>query len=343
MNKRRLMRLFASALLVGVALAGGTRADAQVDPGTTKIRACSDPSIFMTASNRYMFCTGGNVYTSGADELDWPTDSTSALSKSDWAPRACGFLWGPSVLKRAASYGNQYVMVYSSRWTDDAGTCTDRRCLYVATASSPDGEYSTPSEHPSGILKCDTDNTYSGQWYRGAGGMPFVAARRDGVGLAVHQVNPDLMTLTTEPWIETELTKTRPWEEANGGPLEGPAFLQLPSNYWVMFYAAGNWHTTTYAEGYVVCGNGNRPTFPCSKPSDNKLTSAYGQSFGLGSGSGYIDNAGVNMVVSGYFGPVDCTTDCDQKHDTRYARIFRLKNVGATPPNNIGIVTPALQ
>jgi hypothetical protein len=326
-------------------------------PNTMLYPNCIDPSVFVDGNQRYMFCTGGNSNAPAEGVYKEKVAFHAAPGATTWSPRtykiafppsACGNFWAPVVAKRA---DGRYVMIYGAnhnKWTSSGRVCLDRgpteeRCLFVAVADSPlEGEpiegqtveagYRAPSAVANGLLTggCE-NNTYAASWFR-AGGSPYIVAKREGLGIAIHKMEanmirpckPDSASATNcapgdEDWVDMQIIKNREWEKpgAPKPPIEGPAFLRLPTNEWVLFYTGGGWTSDAYAEGYALCGKAAVPAPPCTKPLGNVIISKFnkdpegppnddGDFFSLGAGMGYVYDGDYYLAVAGFYGFNNC-------------------------------------
>ncbi|MCM0620530.1 hypothetical protein [Nocardioides bruguierae] len=244
------------------------------------------------------------------------------------------------------------MMVYQSNLKKDGSCLKSERCLFVATAEKAVGPYTTSTE-TNGRLVCDA---YAPQWFKSSKGL-YLLAKTHGkktaggatigkTGIAYRKMGAGLLRFERgSSWVPVDISSTRTWEDARCSgaderpqkncPIEGPAFLRLPSGYWVMFYSAGDWRSDNYGMGYIVCGNKAMPTRTCTKPRKNQLVSRVGRSFSIGAGMGVATMPDANgkvkiqLVAAGFFGDVEgsgCTIECNADFKHKYARIFQLRN-----------------
>jgi beta-xylosidase len=185
--------------------------------------------------------------------------------------------WAPSVVQ----IGGQYVMWYAAR-----SKASNRHCLGVAVATSPDGPF----------------NDAKGPYCRDAEGgvidpSPFVDTNgkryltyktEDGGGrIYAAELSGDGRTLLREGFL---LGNSGGWESPR---IEGPTLWWSPSGIF-LFYSAGAWENGSYVVAVAKCSG---PLGPCTRVYSTPVLPSRGGARGPGGQTPFVDAAGVQWLA----------------------------------------------
>jgi beta-xylosidase len=236
-----------------------------------------DPSLLRVGDIFYLYTTQSdqaNVQTATSTNLvNWKPGRDALPAVGRWA--TTGKTWAPEVI----AVGGQYVMFYTA--TDSASS---KQCIGRAASTSPDGPF---VDLNAAALVCQDalggsiDPNPVAQ-----GGHLYLYWKNDGncCGSTVHlwgqQLDSTASVLTGQP--SALLSNTKPWQ---GNLVEAPEMIAHGGHFYI-FYAANDYASTKYAEGYAVC---RHPLGPCTDSSAPILTS---NTAGAGPGHGFIFQLG---------------------------------------------------
>lgn len=291
----------AAALVAAAALLGGCLPIAPFSGPTDPQRSLtnggvSDPSVLVEGTNSYVY--GSNwLYGSQAAHVPVLTSTTGNLRDLRWQADALphppawttnGQFWAPTIGK----VGSTYLLFYSALNNTLAPA---RRCVSVATSSSPVGPFTDARTTP---LVCMT----------GDGGSidPFFFADTDGRNYllwkteGVVNVEPTMiwareLTAGGTTWATGSTTRmllatAQPWE---GTVIENPALVRSGAQYW-LFYSANNYDTSRYAIGVATCSS---PLGACARVYSTPIIASRGSMAGPGGPFPFRTSAGTTQLA----------------------------------------------
>ena len=237
----------------------------------------------------YPFAGGTNGYNADPYFNDsfpvpprWSKGGTSRTSKAQW---------GPGV----ARFGSTWVAFTSWEVSDT------RRCISMATASSPAGPFVDPSDAP---FVCDTDpaGSIDPEPFIDVDGSAFLVWKASGVvgstptRIMSRRLAPDgqhfaLFSLP-QPILATDggtiingIPQEDTWE---GHGIENPSMIHAGGTYWLI-YSADEWRSGDYRMGQARCAG---PQGPCVRTSSTPLLPNTATELGRGGGALFLDAAG---------------------------------------------------
>ncbi|MGH9047789.1 MAG: family 43 glycosylhydrolase, partial [Acidimicrobiales bacterium] len=255
-----------------------------VSPSSTPALALDapDPDVVLAGGTFYAFTTGttwGNQIaiaksTFSDPQLGWTTlngqqsGSSAFAENGDAAPPAPWELNNTATSPGVFQYDGKWIMFY-----DAEERSSGYYCISVATASSVAGPYVDTS---SGPLECQT--SFGGSidpqpFVDPTTGSPYLLWKsNDGSNSGASSVwsapiASDGVSLSGSPTaIFTIASVPYPWQNTT----DDPAMAYAGGNYY-LFFSGGNYLSSNYATGYVVCSG---PSGPCdqNEPSDPILT-----------------------------------------------------------------------
>jgi beta-xylosidase len=172
-------------------------------------------------------------------------------------------------------------------------TGTDRHCIGVAGADSPDGPFTATADEP---LLCpeelggaidpspfvDDDDTMYLLWKNDG-----VTLRRDSA-IWSQRLSEDGRSLLGEP---TELIATdQDWEFPH---VEAPSMVRVGDTFWLA-YSGNWWNQPAYGIGLARCDS---PTGPCEKPFDQPVITSRPQAEGPGGAEFFRDRTGKLQIA----------------------------------------------
>lgn len=270
----------------------------------------ADPSILQVGQTYWAYATvggGDNVPAEHTDDLDgtwYLRDAYPASSNPGWwagyndvlpHPASWAYYgivrngrrftnpWAPSVLQ----VGRTFVMAYSVART---AANPARRCISIATASSPAGPFVDRSSEP---IACssDTNGSTDPQVFRAITGRLYLIWKNAGVkghratAIRVRELNAAGTAFLPGSVGRQLLTTAQPWE---GSVIEGPDMIRYGGRYY-LFYAGNSWASSSYAIGYAIC---RTVLGPCVRASSRPLLATGGQVAGPGSPAPTVGPAG---------------------------------------------------
>jgi beta-xylosidase len=235
-----------------------------------------DPQAIRVGDTWHLFHTnagGRNVpMLTSPDLVTWtPVDGDALPRLGAWATP--GKTWAPEVIALAP---DRYVLYYTA-----ASTATGRQCIGAAVAQAPGGPYVDGSDRPL-VCQADDGGSIDASPFRDTDGALYLLWKNDGNAIGAdtwlwsQRLSPDGLALTGKP--ARLLKQTAPWE---GSLIEGP-FMWRHDGRLYLFYAANDYGSPSYAEGYAVCAT---PSGPCSKGPRNPILRSQGTASGPGHAS----------------------------------------------------------
>jgi beta-xylosidase len=224
----------------------------------------ADPHVLRTRDGYYAYGTGpvgpdGRAFPilRSSDLVHW--DAVGGALEPLSNPPALNY-WAPEVAEK----DGQYYLFYSASTTQS----DEHHRLRVAVADSPAGPFKDCGHILIPQLGFTIDaspfkDPQSGKWY-----LYFATDYENdaphGTGLAVVQLNDDLMSEVTDP--KPVIRASAPWQiyEKNRDYkgkvwpawhcVEGPSVLYHDGRYYCL-YSAGAWYGENYGVGYAVADN----------------------------------------------------------------------------------------
>jgi hypothetical protein len=201
----------------------------------------------------------------------WTMGGTSRNGKAQWAP---------GVVSLAGRW-----IAYTS-WEVAPG----RRCISVATSSSPAGPF---VDNNPGPFVCDSDpgGSIDPQPFIDSNGQPYLMWKSSGVpGSAPTTIKSRALSsdgLSFAPGsspvviLQTEL----PWD---GNSIENPSMVKYGGTYWLI-YSGNEWESANYRMGQAACAG---PLGPCGRTSDSPLIQNTASEWSPGGGTLFTDTSG---------------------------------------------------
>ncbi|GAA4932457.1 glycoside hydrolase family 43 protein [Streptomyces coeruleoprunus] len=284
---RRRGRLLAVVAAVLAAVAGPVTAPAGAVAGADAPlpvldREFADPDVVKVGRTYHAYATNGdgrNVqHATSADLVHWTVAAGDALpALGAWAVPRRSLVWAPEVF----SNGRGFTMHYTAR-----DRASDRQCIGVAVADSPDGPFRPVGDGPL-VCPAAEGGAIDASGYR-EGARRYVLWKSDGnccgrdTWLHLQPVSPD-GTRTTGPAVRL-VKQDQPWE---GQVVEAPTLVERGGRY-VLFYSADHYGDDRYKTGYAVAA---RLTGPYTKAAAPLMST---ESFG-----GAVRGPGGQDVVKG--------------------------------------------
>ena len=278
-----------AAIVLTVAAAGLTPAVASIRTSSLAVNAdAPDPTIIAVGSSYYMYTTG----TSGryvpvwhsTDRVHWTLVGDAMPTPPSYAQRLWTYTWAPTVVATNSGY-TMYVTVRT--------IAPNRLCIAALTSASPAGPFVSHSSRP---VACGIDP----DTYRDAHGTDWLVWKDTAANAIVSQaLSADGMSTVGSP--ATILRADQTWEH---GTVEGPDMTAAPGGGIELFYAAGDWTTSTYTTGHAVC---RAPNQPCTKDRTPYLSSD-ANGAGPGGASVFSDSTGRYLVYHVWRGTPTATT-----------------------------------
>jgi beta-xylosidase len=212
----------------------------------------------------------------GSDADSYP-DGT-AVNPATFAPWAKLFeKWAPSVQQ----IGGEFVMWYAAR-----STASNKHCLGVATASSPDGPF-TDVKAP--YCRDGEGGVIDPSPFVESNGRRYLTYKTEIFGGIIYaaDLSADGKTLLREG---TLLTNGGGWELPR---IEGPTLLRSGSGVF-LFYSAGAWEDGSYVVGAAKC---NGPLGPCKRVYSTPVLANRGSARGSGGQTPFVDAGGTTQLA----------------------------------------------
>jgi beta-xylosidase len=219
-----------------------------------------DPGVIRVDDTWYAYSTNNasaNVpMMTSPDLVHWTPGGDALPQVGRWASR--GNTWAPEVI--AADGG--YLLYYTAR-----STATDRQCVGVARAATPDGPFADHAAKPL-VCQADAGGSIDASPYRDDAGALWLAWKNDGnaIGeptyLYATRLRADGRSLSGRP---ARLVRNDADWEAH--VVEAPQFVRHDGRLY-LWYSANAFDSDAYAVGYAVC---DRPLGPCHKAAENPI------------------------------------------------------------------------
>lgn len=242
-----------------------------------------DPHVLLVGDTYYAYST--NVSTShvpvlsSTDLISWTVLGDAMPLQAPWARKGLGLTWAPGVIE----LDDGYALYFTTRDLE-----SDRQCIGVAIADSPDGPFANQTDEPF-ICQAELGGSIDAYPFRDADGGLHLYWKNDGnccgfdVWLWGQQLSDDGLTLEGEP-VQL-IARDQPWER----PLiENPAMVEHEGEYY-LFYSGNWWEGIDYAVGYAVC---ETVLGPCEKPLSEPIFRANADATGPGGQSLFRDTEG---------------------------------------------------
>jgi len=219
-----------------------------------------DPDLMRVGRDYYAYATNSaaaNIQIATSRDLThWSVSGTDALPVVPiWA--APGKTWAPDVSELSPG---RYVMYFTAASAEPAS-----QCIGVATATSPEGPFTSAGDSP---LLCPTEegDAIDPSTFLDTDGTRYLVWKNDGnsrgldTWLQLSPLSPDGLALAGPT---TKLIKqTAVWE---GSLIEAPVLVHHDANY-VLFYSASNYGDDSYAIGYAVAQSVTGPFVKNAEP-----------------------------------------------------------------------------
>ncbi|GIJ60160.1 glycoside hydrolase family 43 protein [Virgisporangium aurantiacum] len=245
-----------------------------------------DPQAFRAGDTWYLVHTnagGRNVpVMTSPDLVTWTPHGDAFPKLPDWAD--AGKTWAPEVIALSDNAFVMYVTV--------ADRASGRQCVAVATATAPGGPYTAAGTGPL-LCQADLGGSIDAGPFRDTDGSLYLVWKNDGNAIGVdtwiyaQRLSADGLRL--EGAAAKLLRQTEPWE---GRVVEGP-FLWRHNGKLYLFYAANDYGSADYAEGYAVC---DTPLGPCVKAPENPVLVSRDTASGPGHAS-MVEHAGRTWLL----------------------------------------------
>jgi beta-xylosidase len=213
-----------------------------------------DPSLLRVGGRFYAYATNGRsgsdktfrnmLCASSPDLVHWTVLPDAMPILPSWA--GAGRTWAPEVRARL---GGGYVAYFTAR---DAAT--NQQEVGVATASNPEGPFSSPSAVPL-VSQPEEGGAIDASGFVDTDGSPYLVWKNDGnsrgrdTWLWIQRLTGDRTHLAGTP---TKLIKEdQPWE---GNLVEAPTLWKHGAKYY-LFYSANDYADCRYAVGYAVANS----------------------------------------------------------------------------------------
>ncbi len=245
----------------------------------------------------------------------WTMGGTNRSGKAQWAP---------GVVSLAGRW-----IAYTS-WEVAPG----RRCISVASASSPAGPF---VDNNPGPLVCDSDpgGSIDPQPFIDSNGQPYLLWKSAGVpGSAPTKIKSRALSgdgLSFAPGsspvaiLETGL----PWD---GNSIENPSMIKHGGVYWLI-YSGNEWESANYRMGQAACAG---PLGPCGRTSDSPLIQNTATEWSPGGGTLFTDTSGrlriIYQVWNAPYTSYPTNPNCDRANlcASQGQRFYRIDGVAVS-------------
>ncbi|HUZ44421.1 MAG TPA: family 43 glycosylhydrolase [Acidimicrobiales bacterium] len=251
-----------------------------------------DPDVLLVGSTYYAYTTGttwGNHI--GVLESSSPDSGYHTITGKSYGSTAVGPLpaWEENNTQTSPGvfyYGGHYVMFY-----DATDTKAGYNCISVAVSASPQGQFEDNSSGPV-ICQASLGGSVDPQpFIDPATGQAWVdwksndGSASNSAYLWAARLSSDGTSLISTPvQLLAQNEVSYPWETT----VENPDMVDIGGTYY-LFFAAGNWQSSNYSEGYAVCSGASGP---CSQPDGSPILTSYGTVAGPGAGNVFTDTSG---------------------------------------------------
>jgi hypothetical protein len=164
---------------------------------------------------------------------------------------------------------------------------TQRRCISIASSSSPLGGFRDWSSAPI-VCSNQPKGSIDPQIFQPGNGNSFLIWKNSGIpGQLATQIwvrRLDSTGLAFQPGTRAHLLlqTAQPWE---GNVIEAPAMIHYAGHFY-LFYSGNLYLTANYATGYAICSG---PLGPCHRPVAGPLIASGGGVAGPGAGTPFVD------------------------------------------------------
>ena len=224
----------------------------------------------------------------------WSMNGTNRNGNAQWAPGV-------------AKFGSTWV-AYTS-WS----VTPSRRCISMATASSPAGPFRDLSPFP---FQCDSDpnGSIDPQPFFDGNGTPYLMWKSAGIPgstptrLWSRQLSSDGRSFASGSTPRLLLQTELPWE---GNSIENPSMVRYAGGYWLI-YSGNEWRSGDYRTGQAACAG---PLGPCTRTSGSPLLPNTASELSPGGGTLFTDGAGrlrmIYQVWNAPFTDYPANPNCD--------------------------------
>jgi beta-xylosidase len=191
-------------------------------------------------------------------------------------------VWAPSVAKIGSKYVAAYVIPVPSS--------TGRRCISIATSTSPIGAFRDTSTKPI-VCSSQPGGSIDPQIFRPGNGYSYLLWKNSGVKgsvptrIWVRRLAASGTSLAPGTRAHLLLQTAQPWE---GNVIEAPAMAHYHHRFY-LFYSGNHFIDSSYATGYAICSG---PLGPCHRPSTHPLLATGWGVAGPGAASTFVDLQG---------------------------------------------------
>ncbi len=323
--RRRSTRLFVVlAMIIVLILADEVAVSAYAGapwfkPGVPYTQNFPDPTVVRDGTTywAYSTSTGGSLMPamSSTDLVNWtprPAYSPNPYNRDpyfndafpvppSWSKggtsRSQKAQWGPGVAK----FGTTWV-AFSSWEVNDT-----RRCISMATASSPAGPFTDSSSTP---FQCDGDpaGSIDAEPFVDVDGTGYLVWKSAGIpgstptrlwsrrlapdGQSFGYLSSPSLLLSTNPGTFIDgIPQEDTWE---GHGIENPSMVHHGGAYWLI-YSANEWRSGSYRMGQARCDG---PRGPCTRSSATPLLDNTISELGRGGGSIFTDASGQLHLIN---------------------------------------------
>jgi beta-xylosidase len=246
----------------------------------------ADPFVLRANGEYFAYATnaaGGSVQMARSRNLvDWDFVGNVLAGLPAWATP--GSVWAPAAMLRLGGA----VLYYTVR-----ERATGRQCVSVAIGGGPAGPFLDPSSAP---LECGTSGAIDPSPFVDVNGDAYLLNKTEGPArIGSRLLAPDGRTFAGPP--HELLAPTQRWE---GGNVEAPSMLLVPSGYW-LFFSGNNWNSRGYAEGIAHCSG---PAGPCQADGANPVLASTEIIVGPGGGEVFNDGGSWRLAYHAYRAPL---------------------------------------
>jgi beta-xylosidase len=221
-----------------------------------------DPFVLQVGDMYYAYSTNSNSrnvpLARSTDLVSWEYVRDAMPSLGPWVNLSPANVWAPEVLQ----VDDQYLLYYTARDRE-----SNRQCIGLAVADSPEGPFRDRSEEPF-ICQVSEGGSIDASPFRDEDGALYLYWKNDGnccmmpTYLYVQELSPDGTELVGEP---VRLVRNdQAWE---GSVVEAPTMWREDGNYY-LFFSGNAFNGERYAVGYAVC---ETPLGPCEDAEENPI------------------------------------------------------------------------
>ena len=304
------------------------------EPGRPYDQNFADPAIIEVDGTFYAYATttgGASMPVMTSTDLEtWIARGDALGTGPAWAPTiAVGWsVWAPSVVELPTGG-------FLAAFAAETGT-PGRRCIALATASSPLGPFTAFGSSP---FVCEPDpngaldpflvvDDHDVPWliWKNEGvpvGHPSQSSRRTGFWSRRLTDSGTAWRAGSSVHFLMETTElVRPWQ---GTVVENPSMVAW-DDAWFLAYSANRYDSTGYATGWAVCTS---PGGPCREPSVEPLLVTDAERVGPGGPAAFVHDDVLHLGYHGWNPPFHaypsypaCDTDRDGECPEAQRRLF---------------------